>query len=239
MQRYKSLYFYHIKNFNMKKLFFPLFLIAMAALPAFVSAQTADEIIGKYIDAIGGRDNLKKINTLRMEGDIEVQGLKIPFTAQGINGKGFRTDAEFNGNKIIDIITPTMGWSQNPMANKATLQPITEEELKQRLDQLGPKIGLSAAHIVQKGLKDMCIAHEGLKPEGSGAPLYGVHRAEHRIDQFGVGGASVNAQQPRLQIPQKFVTLLEECDLDFLELVHGLKPPPCGSRPPAFPDGRV
>jgi hypothetical protein len=120
----------------MKKLFFPLFLIAMAALPAFVSAQTADEIIGKYIDAIGGRDNLKKINTLRMEGDIEVQGLKIPFTAQGINGKGFRTDAEFNGNKIIDIITPTMGWSQNPMANKATLQPITEEELKQRLDQL-------------------------------------------------------------------------------------------------------
>ncbi len=120
----------------MKKIFFSLLMLCLAGLPAMLSAQTADEIIGKYIDAIGGRDNLKKINTMRVEGDIEVQGLKIPFTANAVNGKGFRTDAEFNGTKIIEIVTPSMGWAQNPMANRATLQPITEEELKQKLDQL-------------------------------------------------------------------------------------------------------
>lgn len=99
-------------------------------------AQTADEIIGKYITAIGGKENWKKINSIKMEGQIEVQGLEIPFTMQAINGKGIRTDGEFQGSSFIDITTPTKGWSQNPMAGKATLQPISEDELKQKVDEL-------------------------------------------------------------------------------------------------------
>lgn len=71
-----------------------------------------------------------------MEGQVEVQGLEIPFTMQAVNGKGVRTDGEFQGNAFIDITTPTKGWSQNPMAGKATLQPISEDELKQKVDEL-------------------------------------------------------------------------------------------------------
>ena len=43
-----------------------------------------------------------------MEGQIEVQGLAIPFTMQGVQLKGMRVDAEFQGNKIIDIINNFM-----------------------------------------------------------------------------------------------------------------------------------
>jgi hypothetical protein len=50
--------------------------------------------------------------------------------------KGTRVDAEFQGNKIIDITTPTKGWSQNPFGGKATLSPITDDELKQKVDEL-------------------------------------------------------------------------------------------------------
>jgi hypothetical protein len=67
---------------------------------------------------------------------IEVQGIKIPYTMQGVHMKGMRVDAEFQGNKIIDITTPTKGWAQNPLAGKAALSPITEDELKQKLDEL-------------------------------------------------------------------------------------------------------
>jgi hypothetical protein len=71
-----------------------------------------------------------------MEGNIEVQGLEIPYKVHALNKKGMRTDAEFQGNKIIDILTPDKGWSQNPLAGKSTLQPLTEEELKEKADDL-------------------------------------------------------------------------------------------------------
>ncbi len=121
----------------MKK-FFVHTLLAVAFLSTSFTgtSQTADEIIDKYITAIGGKENWKKINSLRMEGQVEVQGLEIPFTMQAVNGKGVRTDGEFQGNAFIDITTPTKGWSQNPMAGKATLQPISEDELKQKVDEL-------------------------------------------------------------------------------------------------------
>jgi hypothetical protein len=117
----------------MKKgmLFFALLLAG-----ATVSAQTADEIIDKYVSAIGGADKWAKVQSIKVEGQVEVQGLAIPFTMQGVQGKGVRVDAEFQGNKIIDIVTPTNGWGQNPLAGKESLSPISAEELKVKLDDL-------------------------------------------------------------------------------------------------------
>lgn len=121
----------------MKKFFVHTLLLAAIFSTALTAkSQTADEIIDKYIEAIGGKENWKKINTIKMEGQVEVQGIEIPFTMQAVNGKGVRTDGEFQGNSFIDITTPTKGWSQNPMAGKATLQPISEDELKQKVDEL-------------------------------------------------------------------------------------------------------
>ena len=118
----------------MKKVFFAgLFLLASAIT---VKAQTADEVIAKYINAIGGADKWSKVQSMKLEGQIEVQGITIPYTVQAIQMKGIRVDAEFQGQKIIDITSPTAGWAQNPLAGKNTLSPITEEELKVKLDEL-------------------------------------------------------------------------------------------------------
>jgi hypothetical protein len=118
----------------MKKIFLSV-LVVFAAV-ASLSAQTADEVINKYVTAIGGADKWSKIQSLKVEGQIEVQGLAIPFTMQAVHMKGMRVDAEFQGNKIIDITTPTKGWSQNPLMGKSSLEAITAEELKTKLDEL-------------------------------------------------------------------------------------------------------
>lgn len=118
----------------MKKLFLSASLLL--ALGFSVSAQTADEIIAKYITAIGGADKWRQIKSLKIEGQAEVQGLVVPFTMQSIHMKGARVDAEVQGNKIIDIVTPTAGWSQNPFSGKSGLTALTEEELKTKLDDL-------------------------------------------------------------------------------------------------------
>lgn len=118
----------------MKKLLLSVFVVF--ALVASVSAQTADDIINKYVTAIGGAEKWSKITSLKVEGQIEVQGAVIPFTVQAIHMKGFRMDAEFQGSKIIDIITPTKGWSLNPFGGKMSLEAITDDELKSKVDEL-------------------------------------------------------------------------------------------------------
>ncbi len=112
-------------------------LLAAFALSSFISrAQTADEIIDKYLMAIGGKEKWRQVKSMIIEGQIEVQGVEIPFTQKAIRNVGVRVDAEFQGQKIIDITTPKAGWSQNPLAGKTTLQPLSEEELKDKLDEL-------------------------------------------------------------------------------------------------------
>jgi hypothetical protein len=118
----------------MKKIFLSLAVLVSAFASA--KAQTADEIIGKYITAIGGADKWSKVQSIKVEGQVEVQGIAIPYTMQGINMKGVRIDAEFQGNKIIDIVTPEKGWSQNPLAGKSSLDPISADELKTKVDDL-------------------------------------------------------------------------------------------------------
>ncbi len=121
----------------MKKILLSVSLVfSFVFLSAQLNAQTADEIIGKYITAIGGKDKWTQVKSMKVNGYIEVQGIKINFTQQAVQGTGVRVDAEFQGQKIIDITTPTMGWSQNPFGGKSTLQPISEEELQQKLDEL-------------------------------------------------------------------------------------------------------
>ncbi len=114
-----------------------LFTVAVLLLFVFnLHAQTSDEVIAKYITAIGGAEKWSKVQSIKVEGQIEVQGIVIPFTMQAVQMKGTRMDAEFQGNKIIDITTPTQGWAQNPFMGKATLSPISEDELKPKLDGL-------------------------------------------------------------------------------------------------------
>ena len=118
----------------MKKVLLSIFVLVASVIS--LSAQTAEEVINKYVTAIGGADKWSKIQSLKVEGQIEVQGIAIPFTMQAVHMKGMRVDAEFQGRKIIDIVTPTKGWSQNPLMGKTSLEAITEDELKTKLDEL-------------------------------------------------------------------------------------------------------
>jgi hypothetical protein len=126
-----------IKQKLMKKLFIPILMVAsLIGTSISAKAQTADEIVDKYIAAIGGKDNWKKVQSMKVEGAIQVQGLEIPYTVNAVHMKGSRMQGEFQGNVFIEITTPTKGWSQNPMAGKATLQPVDEDELKTKVDDL-------------------------------------------------------------------------------------------------------
>lgn len=94
----------------MKLLFSFLF-----SLAGFISqAQTADEIVQQYSNAMGGLDAFKKVQTAKISGNLNVQGMDLPLTVQIINGRAFRTDVDAMGQAVTSSFKDGKGWTVNP-----------------------------------------------------------------------------------------------------------------------------
>jgi len=109
----------------MKKIFFGL----LASIALSSQAQTADDIIQKYANAMGGLDNINKIKTVKMSGTVSAQGMDLPLTIQIINGKAMRSDVQVMGQAVVNSYKDGKGWKINPFAGAATATDATETEL--------------------------------------------------------------------------------------------------------------
>ncbi|HEY2648976.1 MAG TPA: hypothetical protein VGI38_07265 [Puia sp.] len=134
------------------------FLLAIAGF-SFSKAQTADEIVNKYVDAMGGKDKLGQIKTVYVANTTQAMGNEGPSTTQIIDGKAFRLDYEINGQKTTQVYTDKGGWQINPFMGATTAQPIPEEMYKQSKGQLyftGPLYNYAA-----KGNKVELLGKDG------------------------------------------------------------------------------
>ena len=111
------------------------FLFAMASFTV-IRAQTADEIVNKYVDAIGGKDKLEQIKTVSITNTIQAMGNEGPSTTKILNGKAFRMDYEINGQKTTQVYTDKGGWQINPFMGATSAQPLPEEMYKQSKGQM-------------------------------------------------------------------------------------------------------
>lgn len=109
-----------------------------AGLLAVVSlqAQTADEVINKYFDALGGKDKVASMKTIHTEYDVEVSGIAASGASWIVNGKAFRNEMNFNGQQMIQCYTDTSGWSVNPFMGEMTPTAMSAEQVKAGLGQL-------------------------------------------------------------------------------------------------------
>ncbi|HKH62633.1 MAG TPA: hypothetical protein VKA49_17440 [Flavitalea sp.] len=99
-------------------------------------SQTADEIITKHIEAIGGKDAWKKINSLAVDGILSVQGNDIQISLVQLHGKGMRQDIVVQGMSGYQIITPTEGWTFLPFQGQTEVIAMSEEDVKRAQSEL-------------------------------------------------------------------------------------------------------
>ena len=110
----------------MKNLIISFLLTMIFASATF--AQTVDEILAEHYNAVG-QEKLLATNTLMMKGKIVQQSFEIPFTSYQKRPMNFRSEAEFQGMKILSGFDGTNGWSINPMTGSTDPQPMTEEQI--------------------------------------------------------------------------------------------------------------
>lgn len=119
----------------MKKTISYLLLTAFIFCSVGLQAQTADEIVNKYIDAIGGKDKIKAINSIYTEGSINMMGNESPLVITVLNGKGYKTESEFNNQKIIQCFTDKGGWAVTPMGSGEAMA-MPDDVYKEGRDQI-------------------------------------------------------------------------------------------------------
>lgn len=114
-----------------------LVLIAFAFGSHFSFAQTADEIVSKYLDAIGGKDKLEKLKTMKLVCNVEIApGMKAPINMYFINNECMRVEVEVQGMKILSAVEGDSGWSINPLSGKKDAERMNADEIKESKDQM-------------------------------------------------------------------------------------------------------
>jgi hypothetical protein len=106
-------------------------LLSLATLAlASAHAQTADDIISKHLDAIGGTEKLKSITSVKLDNTMNIMGNDVQNTTTILNGKGYRNESDFGGQKIIQAFSDKGGWMVNPMMGATDPQSLPEEAYK-------------------------------------------------------------------------------------------------------------
>lgn len=112
-------------------------LFALTALIAFqANAQTVDEVIDKHIEALGGKDKVSSLKSVRMETNLSVQGMDIPVVNTKVHNVGQRVDISAMGMDGYVINTPTQGWTFMPFMGQSAVEAMPEEQVKEGVDQL-------------------------------------------------------------------------------------------------------
>jgi len=144
----------------MKHLKIALLSLLSAMSLVLVKAQTADEIVNKWMTAMGGREKLASIKSAYMENELTIMNNPASCKTYLLAGKGYKNETDFGGQIIIDCYTPNGGWNVNPLAGQPKATPMPESQVKLgslQLDPAGPLFNYAA-----KGSKIELLGKEKL-----------------------------------------------------------------------------
>ena len=106
-------------------------------LPLAAAAQTADEIVKKALDARGGVDKLKAVQSERVTGRIAfAHGVEGSFTVELKRPLKMHVEISIEGQTIIRVYDgKSSGWMINPFAGTNDVRPLSSEDLKNISDE--------------------------------------------------------------------------------------------------------
>jgi photosystem II stability/assembly factor-like uncharacterized protein len=108
-----------------------LFSASLALAAGQLSAQSADEIIAKYLQAVGGAKRIAAVQTLRRTGTYYGGGgFEAVLSQENKRPNKVRDQISLQGMTLIQAYDGKTGWRVNPFQGKKDAEAMGEDELK-------------------------------------------------------------------------------------------------------------
>lgn len=139
-----------------------LILLATAILlPIGARAQTVDEVLAKWVQARGGMDRLKSIQTQRIT--LKLRGGMFEATIVQINKRPDKMRQEFilQGMAMVQAYDGKTGWQLNPFEGRRDAELLSEDDMKGLVEQAdidGPLVDYA-----EKGNKAELVGHDDVE----------------------------------------------------------------------------
>jgi hypothetical protein len=167
------------------------------AITTSLHAQTADDIVNKYINALGGRTVVSGVKSLKIESTVDFNGQSAPSTTYILAGKGYKAETDFGGQKMVQCINTAGGWMIDPIRGGTSPTPIPADQAKASMSQLeigGPLVDY-AAHGNKIELAGKDSADYKLKLTASaGVITYYINMKTYLVDKQ-ISKTTVNGQE--------------------------------------------
>jgi hypothetical protein len=136
-------------------------LVAAALVAAEpTSAPTVDELVARNVEARGGRERLRSVETVRMTGRLSpgAPGLEAPIRLELKRPDWIRMEIDFQGMTAVQAYDGKKGWQIAPFRGVMTPEEMSREETDQAVEQAdidGPLVDYRAkGHTLELVGKD-------------------------------------------------------------------------------------
>jgi len=136
-------------------------------------AQTAEDVINDYLSAIGGKEKLKKINSMKMTSQIFSDMFEADAVTTVLNGKGYKMEMDIQGFLVETCFTDKEGWQTDPMAGSVVEMPEDQYKLGKGAIYVGgifgnyKDLGYSAELVGRAEVNGVNTYHVKLTMEGT------------------------------------------------------------------------
>jgi len=105
-------------------------------LPSAALAQSLEEIVARNVEARGGAEAWRAVQSLRLQGSMDVgQGMKVPFVMEMARPRRMRLEYSFDGQQVVETFDGTRGYRLRPFVGSGALEELTEAELRETATQ--------------------------------------------------------------------------------------------------------
>jgi len=131
--------------------------VGMLCIAAAASAQTAEELVAKNLQARGGVEKIKAVNTLKMSGKVYV-GINAEFSQEQKRANMIRQNFTVQGMTEIEAYDGSVGWKISPFEGRKDAEMLGEDDMRNLVEDAD--IDGPLADYQAKGNKVEYLGHD-------------------------------------------------------------------------------